>query len=176
MRVEKDGLITVKTKAGVNDDWAISVPPALFPGITQALHIRFSHPSKLQLTNIMSRYFYCPGHQGIINDIVVETFETTPPGSFSSRFSIDVLESCQQRVLVTVEDGSHLTLTSLIDDQRSDTIKTAVLTHILPLITMSGTTLRSDNAPSLNSLALESQNPDSIWAKYNIKWEWKKVE
>ena len=36
---------------------------------------------------------------------------------------------------------------------------------------MSGTTLRSDNAPSLNSLALESQNPDSIWAKYNIKWE-----
>ena len=70
LRIEKDGLIMVKTKARVNDDWAISVPPALFPGIAQALHIRFSHPSKLQLCNILARYYYCPGHQAIINNTV----------------------------------------------------------------------------------------------------------
>ena len=186
LRVEKDGLITVKTKAGVNEDWAISIPPSLFPGIAQALHIRFSHPSKLQLSNIMARYFYCPGHQAIINDIVdsckqcltlkslpkvLDSFETSPPGSFGSRLSIDIIERCGQKILVTVEDGSHQTFTSLIDDQRADTIKTSVLSHILPLITLSGTVLRTDNAPSFNSLAIESTHPDSIWAKYNIRWE-----
>ena len=70
-----------------------------------------------------------------------------------------------------MEDGSHHTTTSLIDDQRYNTIKTVVLSHILPVITMSGTVIKSDNTPSLNSLALEADNSDSIWPKYSIRWE-----
>ena len=42
----EDGLILVKSSEGALNNATISVPPSIFPGITNALHIRLDHPSK----------------------------------------------------------------------------------------------------------------------------------
>ena len=186
LRVEKDGLITVKSKSNLTDQWAISVPYAMFPGLVLALHQKFSHPSKIQLTNLMSRYFYCPGYQAVIEEVtsacrqcltmrtlpkVLTEFETTTPGNFATRFSTDVLERCQQRLLVTVEDASHYTMVELMDDQKADTIRPAILAQVLPLIPMSGAVVRCDNGPSFQTLKLEADKEGSVWKRLGIKWE-----
>ena len=186
LRVERDGLITVRSKTNLTDQWAISVPYNMFPGLVLALHQKFSHPSKMQLTNLMTRYFYCPGYQSIIEEVttacrqcltmktlpkVLTEFETTSPGNFATRFSTDVLERCQQRLLVTVEDASHYTMVELMADQKADTIRPTILAQVLPLIPMTGAIIRCDNGPSFQTLKLEAEKDDSIWQKYGIKWE-----
>ena len=83
----------------------------------------------------------------------------------------DVIERCQQKILVTVEDRSHFNKLSLIEDQRADTIRSELLNQVLPFTPMTGSTLRSDNAPSFQSLMLEAEREDSIWKKYSLSWE-----
>ena len=186
LRVEKDGLITVKAKSSLTDQWAVSVPYSIFPGLVLALHQKFSHPSKMQLTNLLSRYYYCPGYQAIIEEVTgacrqcltmktlpkaITEFVTTTPGNFATRFSTDILERCQQKLLVTVEDASHYTMVELIADQKAETIRPAILSQVLPIVPMSGATIRSDNGPSLQTLKLEAEKEGSIWYKHKIKWE-----
>ena len=186
LRVESDGLITVRPKSSLTDQWAISVPTNTYPSLVMALHQKFSHPSKQQLSNLLSRYYYCTGQQAIIEDVtnsckqclttrqlpkVLTDFSTTSPGAFGTRFSTDILERCQQRILVTVEDGSGLTMTDLVDNQKAETIRPAILAQVLPLMPMSGAVIRSDNAPSHQSLKLEAEEKDSVWSRHNITWE-----
>ena len=48
---------------------AISVPSQMFPGLVQALHLKFNHPSKMQLQKLIARHFYSPGSSRIIDEI-----------------------------------------------------------------------------------------------------------
>ena len=186
LRVEKDGLITVRPKSALTDQWAISIPTNNFPSLVLALHQKFSHPSKQQLGNLMSRYYYCTGQQAIIEEVtnsckqclttrqlpkILTEFTTTAPGAFGSRYSTDILERCQQRILVTVEDGSGLTMADIVDDQKADTIRPMILAQILPLVPMSGAIIRSDNGPSFQSLKSEAEQDGSVWSRLNLKWE-----
>ena len=174
----------MRSKSSLTDQWAISVPYSMFPGLVLSLHTKFSHLSKQQLTALLSRYYYCPGYQNIIDEVtnacrhcltirtlpkVITKFETTSPGDFGTRFSIDVLERCQQRLLVTVEDGSNFTMVESIEDQKADTIRPAILAQILPLILMTGATIRSDNGPSLQTLKIKSEREDSVWYRYLVQ-------
>ena len=85
----------------------ISLPPSLFPGITNAFHLRLDHPSKAQLINLMGRYFYTPGWRAIIADVsdtchqcatirklpkVLLDDTTTVPDRVVSSFTADVIE------------------------------------------------------------------------------------
>ena len=65
----EEGLVMVKTANGYFKGAAISVPPTMFPGIINALHVRLSHPSKGQLKALTARYFYCPGWRNIIDTV-----------------------------------------------------------------------------------------------------------
>ena len=73
--------------------------------------------------------------------------------------------------MVTVEDGSGLTMADIIEDQKADTIRPTILAHVLPLMPMTGAVIRSDNAPSYQSLSLEADQQDSLWSKLHLKWE-----
>ena len=65
-----DGFITVTQPATDEGEYAaISVPPIMYPGLAQALHLKLNHPSKLQLGRISSRYFYTPGYARIISEV-----------------------------------------------------------------------------------------------------------
>ena len=55
--IDSDDLILVKTPEGYLNGSVISIPPSLFPGVINALHIKLDHPSRAQLTSLVARYF-----------------------------------------------------------------------------------------------------------------------
>ena len=71
LKISNQGLITVShvLESGVKSQ-AIVVPTSMYPGLVHAIHIKTMHASKLQMFRLMSRYFYTPGHQRIISEVV----------------------------------------------------------------------------------------------------------
>ena len=141
LKIMKDGLIMVKHK---NDDGSysqeISVPTVMFPGLIHALHIKLSHPSKLQLTKMIAKNFYTPGYCRIIEEVhnsceLCSAMKTLPKEIFSqstgemntlgSNMSADIIERNQQQILIVREKLSQFTMTALIKDQTAETLKEA---------------------------------------------------
>ena len=52
--IDNDGLIMLKSPEGKLNGVVISVPPSLFPGIANALHLQLEHPSKSQLSGLIA--------------------------------------------------------------------------------------------------------------------------
>ena len=186
LKVDKDDMVMVKAKAGNHDVWAISVPHAIFPGLAMAMHLRFNHASKSQLTQLMSRYFYTPGFAQTISDLIDECSQcksvktlpkvllqdtTTIPNGFATNFAADVIERAGQRVLVVTESLTGWIEARLIDNQTADSIGTALFSCITPFLAESGTNVRTDGATAFQSLAAEAAQSSSVWAKHNIKIE-----
>ena len=184
LKVESDGLITVKHDTNNRTVWATSIPFRLYPGLSQAIHLKFSHPSKNQQNQLMSRYFYCPGHQAIVENTVetcsqclsmktlpkvIQEHKASPVDTLGSRFSSDVMIRNGQKFLVTVEDQSSFTSITEVPDQTSETLRDTMLVHIAPFMPEEGTEVRTDGAASFRSLEIESQTPGSILKKLNIK-------
>ena len=180
----EDGLVFVKSSEGALNNATISVPPSIYPGITNALHIRLDHPSKGQLAGLMSRYFYSPGWRNTINEVVDSCHQcasvkklpkvlledsTTIPQSFASKFTADVIEREGQRILILRDCLSQYTRGLLIQDQKADTLKNALFMLTLDLIPDSGAEIRVDGATAFQSLEKESQEDSSVFSKYNIK-------
>ena len=180
----ENGLILVKPPGGAPSNSLISVPPSIFPGIVHTLHIRLDHPSKGQLSNLMSRYFYSPGWKQIINDVtdlcpqcaavkklpkVLLEDTTTIPESVASTFAADVIEREGQRILILRDCLSQYTRGLLLQDQKADTLRNALLALKLDIIPDSGADIRVDAATAFQSLEKESRCKNSILAKYNIR-------
>ena len=103
LKLHKDGLITIKHIEPNGDAYqVVSIPTAFFPGLVHALHHKFSHPSKTQLTKLIGRHFYTPGYQKIIEE-VTDSCETCVSremfsestgdiARFATNFSADVIE------------------------------------------------------------------------------------
>ena len=173
----------VKTPDGAFDGSVISIPPALFPGVINALHIRLEHPSKTQLTDLVSRYFYVPGWRTIIEDVcdschqcatvrklpkvLLDDTSSTPPG-LASNFAVDIIERCQQKILIIRENLSQYTRGAIIQDQRMETLRDAILPLVIDLLPDNGTNIRVDGATSFQALKTESEKPDSVFHKLGI--------
>ena len=69
LKNDPSGVIMIKQKHGHYDGYSISVPTSIFPGFVYAYHNKCSHPTKSQMLKLMSRYFYCPGMQNIIDKV-----------------------------------------------------------------------------------------------------------
>ena len=69
LQINKDGLILVRSQDGFFEGSAISVPHVIFPGLVNAIHIRMDHPSKAQLCNVVSRFFYAPGWKAMTEQV-----------------------------------------------------------------------------------------------------------
>ena len=108
LKIANNGLITVKA----NDDAGIPrnqvvIPSKLFPGLLSALHLKLQHPTKHQMTKLVSRYFYCPGAGARITECVdnchtclslkplpqtLFSESTTQANRFGTRFSLDIMK------------------------------------------------------------------------------------
>ena len=178
--VDKDNTVMVKTKNGAYGGYAISIPYGMFPGLVHTLHIRLNHPSKTQLSQLIQRYFYTPGHQRIVNEVSDSCFQccslkplpgvlirdsTTRVESCGTNFSADVMEREGQKVLLVRESLTCFTWARLIPDQKADTMETALLSMILPFISEAGATVRTDGATAFQSLAARE---DTDLRKHNI--------
>ena len=149
--MEDDGMILVKAKkkpgSTESDTLAYSVPHTLYSGLARAIHIRLSHPSKSQLANIMTRYFYSPGYLRIIDEILdnctnYQSLKILPKvllrsefleiKQFASQFLADILERCSQRVIVVREEITQMMLTELIPDQTTPSLRSSLIRLISP--------------------------------------------
>ena len=185
LKVHKDGLITVgHTETNGNQYQAISVPTTLFPGLIHALHYKLSHPSKLQLCKLISRHFYTPGYNRIIEEVSdacemccalkqlpKEMFSesTGHIAGFGTNFSADVIERNSQQILIVREKLSSFTFTKFVCDQKAETLKQALISLIIEYVPHSGTTVQVDCATAWASLSKESDIDNSDLKKLKIK-------
>ena len=183
LMIDKDGTVMVKTKNGAYNGYAISIPHGMFPGLVHTLHIRLNHPSKSQLSQLVQRYFYTPGHQRIIGEVSDSCFQccslkplpsvlikdtTIKVESCGTNFSADVMEREGQKVLLVRESLTAFTWARLIADQKAETLETNLLSMILPFTSAAGATVRTDGATAFQSLA---GREDTDLRKNNITLE-----
>ena len=181
--LDKDGTVMVKTKDGAYSGYALSIPHGMFPGLVHTLHIRLGHPSKSQLSQLVQRYFYSPGHQRIISEVTDSCFQccslkplpgvlikdtTTRVETCGTNFSADVMEREGQKVLLVRENLTAFTWARLVEDQKADTLETCLLSMILPFTSSAGATVRTDGATAFQSLA---RREDSDLKRNNITLE-----
>ena len=174
----------VKTPEGSFEGSVISVPPSLFPGVINALHIRLEHPSKAQLTSLVSRYFYTPGWKSIVEEvcnnchqcaavrklpkILLDDTSTTPSG-IASNFAVDIIERQLQKIFIIRESLSQYTRGLKIPDQKMETLRDAIFSLIVDLLPDTGAVIRTDAATGFQALKAEAENPSSLFSKLGIK-------
>ena len=143
----------------------IAVPRSVLDGLLTALHIRFSHPSKYQTKRLFSRYFFaldvekaidsvssachtCQSLKAIPNHLQPQS-STDPPPATGVSFAADVCQHYCQLILVLRETVSSYTLTSIVQSEKRDDLRNAllVLCYQLRSLHHGGVTIRVDPAP-----------------------------
>ena len=157
----------VKSADGSFNGATISIPPSLYPGLINALHIRLDHPSKTELIGLAARYFYTPGWRGIIEEIsdnchqcatvrklpkVLLDDTTSKPRGIATDFAADVIERETQKILVVREKLSQFTRGTIIPNQQKDTLRSALLSMVVDLIPDTGAEIRVDGATAFQAL------------------------
>jgi hypothetical protein len=190
LKIDSLGLIVVKhidTVSGVEYE-AISIPTSMYPSIIQSLHLKLQHPSRSQMHKFMHRYFHCTGSTVVIDHVhkscqvctslsalpsPVTSFSTEKVETLGSQFSADVLVSDNQKIFLCREKLSQFTFSKIIEDETSDTFRTAILDAVLDLMPTTGTTVRVDAASGLKSIqqSLDSLENDDVLAKFSINLE-----
>ena len=132
----------------------------------------------------MSRYFWCPGHVQIIQMVTENCVQcrsvaqlpkefqqdsTESTESFGSLFAVDVMERNTQRLFVAREKLSQMTWITLIPDQTTASLRSAMMRTVLPWVHPSGATVRCDGATGFVSLAKEMETPTSPFQQYKVK-------
>ena len=179
------GLVMVKSPSGSFNGATISIPPSIFPGLANAIHIRLDHPSKSQLSSLISRHFYTPGWRTVIENIsnacpqcasvkrlpkVLIQDSTSQPNAVGSDFAADIIEREYQKILVIRECASQFTRATLIPDQKSDTIRNALIPMVLDIMPDKGTSIRVDGSTAFQHLEREATVNNSILKKLGIRF------
>ena len=113
LKQNSDNLIVItNTDSDGRNTEAISVPVWMFPGLAQALHLKFDHPSKGQLSSLMNRYFYSPGQARMVEEVTdrcstcvslkqlpseIFSESTQVNDTFGANFSADVIRMHGQK-------------------------------------------------------------------------------
>ena len=164
----------------------IVVPTHLFPGLVSALHIKMTHPSKFQLGKIISRYFYCYGSTTVIAECVdnchtclalkplPETLfseSTTQSEAFGTRFSADVMKRNGQIILFIVELLTQFCWIVLLPSETANDLSSALFKTIGMFVSSKGATIRTDGAPSFQSIKAQIENKTSVLNQVGINLE-----
>lgn len=181
--ISRDGLLVVKRNmAFAPNDKQIVVPAHLLEGLVTALHIRLSHPTKTQLERVFRRYFFALESKSAVEKVTGmcthcaslatlpperPDFTTSPPPTAPGyKFSSDVLRRERQFILVTRDAFSAYTTAVIIANEKSDTLRSALLETTAPLRSATGAVIRVDAATGVQALV-----NDRILASYNLTLE-----
>lgn len=170
--VAKDGLLVVRrhTPLAASTD-CIIVPRSVLDGLLTALHITLDHPTYGQLKTVVQRYFYALDMDSTMRRItdgchqcvalrkapVFVRDQTTgdPPEVVGSAFAADVFRRERQCILVVRECVTSFTMAALIEDERRETLREALLRLCVGLCPLDGppAVVRTDPAPGFAALA-----------------------
>ena len=145
----------------------IVVPHEILPGLINALHTSFTHPTSHQLIKLFGRYFYGIGSGNIIKDItsqcqlcnslksvpkeIFEQSSSVSPPTIGGKFAADVIQRQKQCILAVRDNLSSYTLSCIVPNQTGESLRTALLmcTSSIRLPTCE---IRLDNAPGFVTL------------------------
>ena len=156
----------------------IVVPTNIMKGLVTALHIKFRCPSRKELENIMSRYWFSTSLAKIVQEVWEkcdtcqslkaaprEIFEqsTSKSGSVGTEWAADIIKSDRQLIFIAREKLSNFTVTKFISNENADSIRQAIILSTIELIPAGGLDIKVDNASAMQSLV-----GDSHLKRYNI--------
>ena len=170
--IASDGLLVVRDHQPFQPPRErLVVPRSVLDGLLTALHIRFSHPSKYQTKRLFSRYFFaldvdkaidlvssschiCESVKSIPKHFQPQSSEVAPQSNGVS-FAADVARRHRQLILVLRETVSSYTLTTLIQSERHEDLRNALIVLCSQLRSLhdGGATVRVDPAPGFCALA-----------------------
>ena len=187
LKMSQNGLLTSEH---IDDNGQIYhpivVPHTLFPGLVCAIHLKLAHPTKYQMTRLLSRYFLCPGSTRVISDVVDSchtclSLKPLPPTLFSettivsndfgARFAADVMVRNGQHILFIIEQLTGFCFAQILEQENSSNIGNAILSLIGQFVAEKGCVIRTDGASYFQKLRTESQEDNSVWFKLSITFE-----
>ena len=159
--IAKDGLLVVKRNTPfAPEQESIIVPRPVLDGFITALHIRLDHPSQHQLKSVVQRNFfalvervttgcYLCASLHKVPQMIQEQSTSDPPVSIGHLFSADVMKRNRQLVLVLREYVTSYTVSTLIENESSITLRDALLRLVIDLNPLDGPNIvvRTDSAP-----------------------------
>ena len=175
LSISNDGIIVkIDTDNYGNTNQMIVVPNMIMRGIITALHIKFDHPhpSKLELRKVCDRYWFATQLNQIIQQVwdnchqcqalepvPREIFEqsTAESGSLGSTWSADVMRGDLQFLFIAREKLSSYTVTKIIENEKHETMREALITTTAEIISDKGLTVQVDNASSLSKLVGDAE-------------------
>ena len=185
LTISHDGLLVAREVVPfIGTKEKIAVPRPVLHGLLVALHIRFSHPSRYQLKQLFTRYFYALDVEKAITNIsdscvhcsslkhippALKTQSSEPPPSHvGTSYAADVLRRSRQAILVLRETTTSYTLASFISRETHTHLRDALLKLCAQLRSPNGprVTIRIDAAPGLVKL---QQDPSLL--QYDIHLE-----
>ena len=171
LSIAKDGLLVVRRTDPLSPSTElIVVPRSVLDGLVTALHIKLDHPSKHQLQLVMRRNFFAldmPAAIARVSDTchtcaslkklplqVVQHSTKEPPKVVGVSFAADVLKRCKQTIIVVRETTTSFTATSIIHDEKANTLRDALAKLCSELHTLEGppAIIRVDPAPGFVAL------------------------
>jgi hypothetical protein len=167
--IGKDGILIVRKEmpfATARD--LIVIPSRALSGLLSALHLRLQHATKTQLVKIFHRYFYalnadaeiantcelCPQCAAMLHlPREIEEFTTSDrPQALGAHFACDVLCRAKQRIFIIRDAFSSYTITKIISDEQSKTLRAALIETTAELKAASGCVVRVDGATAFHPL------------------------
>lgn len=153
----------------------IAIPRTVLSGLLTILHIRFSHPSKYQLRQLFTRYFFaldidhaidrvneqchhCQSIKTVPPHLHTQSSEA-PPSAIARSFAADVMRRHGQFVLLLRETVSSFTATTFLDSESAQNLKEGLLVLLAQLQCLQGQPIevRTDSAPGLQALANDAE-------------------
>ena len=169
--LSRDGLLVVRrhTPLAASTE-CIVVPRAALDGLLTSLHIKLDHPSTHQLKTIVQRYFYALDMDASVQRVadgchrcaslkkapafMLDQSTCHPPEVVGAAFAADVFRRERQFILVVRECVTSFTLTSIIENERSETLRDALLRLCVGVCPLDGpfAVVRTDPAPGFAAL------------------------
>ena len=180
--ISKDGLLVVRRHQPLlpTQD-CIIVPRQFLDGLLTALHIQLNHPTRNQMKLVFHRYFYALDsdkaidntsntcHQcaslAKISPTIKPQESCPPPEAIGTTFAADVIKRNRQLIFVLRETVTSYTTTMLIESERHDSLREALIRLCVGLRPLDGppAVIRTDPAPGFQALV-----SDKLLAKERI--------
>lgn len=180
--IAKDGLLVVKRTDPLSPPQdLIVIPRSAIDGLLTALHIKLDHPSAHQLQQVVKRHFFALDLSQAIDRVTdschtcaslrrfpqIVTSQSTedPPEVVGMSFAADVIKRNKQCIMVLRETTTSYTAACFIDNEKSDTVREAIVCLIAELHPIHGppAVVRVDPAPCFMAL-----REDKTLQQFNI--------
>lgn len=183
--IAKDGLLVARRSDPLQPPAElIIVPRSVLDGLVTALHIRLDHPTKHQMMLVIRRNFFALDLSQAIDRVCdscqtcvslkkfpmtyTEQSSDLPPDVIGINFAADVIKQNRQLIPVVRETVTAYTAARLIDGEKAQTLREALLLLCMDLHPLDGprAVIRVDPSPGF--LALRE---DALLDRYRINLE-----